>query len=129
MVDDQVFLPDGGKDVAAVVAHAFGIARHVRGEFEVGPIEPCQLRQLVHGEHAVDEEHFVVGGRKRALHEGAQLFRHLGFHFEMDHRSAAPPLQRGLEQANEVFGFFLDFEFGVADDAECALALDGVTGK
>ena len=35
----------------------------------------------------------------------------------------------GSPQANEIFGFFLDFKFGVADDAERALALDGVTGK
>ena len=35
-------------------------------------------------------------------------------------------LQRGLEQADQIFGLFLDFEFQVADDAEGALALDGV---
>ena len=66
---------------------------------------------------------------KRLLHEAAQRFRHLGFHLEPDHRSAATALQRGLEQADQIFGLFLDFEFGVADDAEGALALDGVAGK
>ena len=59
----------------------------------------------------------------------AQLFRHRGFDLEADHRAAAAALQRGLEQAHQVFGLFLDFEFGVADDAERALPLDGVAGK
>ena len=67
--------------------------------------------------------------RKRLLHEAAQLFRHLGVDLEPDHRSPPAPLQRGLEHANQIFRLFLDFEFGVADDAECALALDGVAGK
>ena len=129
MMDDQVLLPDRGKDIAAMLAHALGMARHVRREFEVGPVEAGELRQLVHGEHAVDQEHLVVGGRQRVLHEAAQLLRHLGFDLEPDHRSAAAALQRGLEQADEIFGLFLDFEFGVADDAERALALDGVAGE
>ena len=63
------------------------------------------------------------------LHEGAQFLRHLGFDLEPDHRSAPPPLQRGLEQAHQIFGFFLDFEFGVADDPERALTLDGIAGE
>ena len=42
---------------------------------------------------------------------------------------APPPLQRALEQADQILGLFLDFEFGVADDAEGALALDGVAGE
>ena len=63
------------------------------------------------------------------LHEGAQLFRHLGFDFEPDHRSPPPPLQRGFEQPHQVFGLFLDFEFGIPDDAESALALDGIAGE
>ena len=44
MVDDEVLLPDGGKAVAAVVADALGIARIVRHEFEIGPVEPGELR-------------------------------------------------------------------------------------
>ncbi|MGX1076834.1 hypothetical protein AB7M45_007444 [Bradyrhizobium elkanii] len=63
------------------------------------------------------------------LHEDAQLFGHRGLDLEPDHRPAAAALERGLEQANEVFGLFLDFEFGVPDDSECALALDGVAGE
>ena len=80
-------------------------------------------------QHAVDQEHFVVGGGQRALHEAAQLLRHLGFDLEPDHRAAPAALQRGLEQADEILGLFLDFEFGVADDAERALALESVAGE
>ncbi len=63
------------------------------------------------------------------LHEDAQLFGHRGLDLEPDHRPTPATLQRGLEQANEVFRLFLDFEFGVPDDAERALTLDGVAGE
>ena len=76
MVDDQVLLPDGGEAVAAMVADALGIARIVRHEFEIGPIEARELRQLVERQHAVDQEHLVVGDGERALHESAQFGRH-----------------------------------------------------
>ena len=129
MVDHQILLPDGGESIAAVIADAFRIARIVGHEFEIGPVELRELRQIVERQHAVDHEHFVVGDRERALHEAAQLGRHGGVEFEPDHRTAAALLQRGLEQPHQVFGFFLDFQFGIADDAEGALPLDGVAGK
>ncbi len=129
MMDHEVLLADRGEDVAAMIAHALGMARHIGREFEVGAIEAGELRQLVHRQHAVDQDHFIVGGRQCVLHEDAQLFGHRGFDLEPDHRAAAAALERGLEQADEVFGLFLDFEFGVPDDAECALALDGVAGE
>ncbi|MGX1214022.1 hypothetical protein AB7M42_004287 [Bradyrhizobium diazoefficiens] len=128
-MDDKVLLPDRGKDVAAMLAHALGMARHVRREFEVGPVEAGELRELIHGEHAVDQEYFVVGGGEGMLHEVAQLLRHLGVDLEPDHRSAAAALQRGLEQADEILGLFLDFELGVAEDAEGALAMQIVAGE
>jgi hypothetical protein len=102
------------------------MARDIGREFEVRAVEPRQLRQLIHRQHAVDQKHFVIGGRQRLLHEVTQLFRHLGVDLQPDHRSATPPLQRGFEGADEVFGLFLDFDFGVADNAEGALALHGV---
>ena len=76
VVDDQVLLPDGGKAIAAMVADAFGIARIVGHEFEIGTVDARELVELVEREHAVDQEHLVVGDRERALHEAAQLGRH-----------------------------------------------------
>ena len=129
VVDDQVLLPDGGEAIAAMVADAFGKARIIGHEFEVGPVQPDELGQFVERQHAVDQEDFVVADRQRPLHEAAQLRRHGGVDLEPDHRAAAAPLERGLEQAHQVFGLFLDFDFGVADDAEGALPLDGIAGK
>ena len=42
-MDDQVLLPDRGEDVAAMVAHPLGMARHIGHKFEVGPVEPGEL--------------------------------------------------------------------------------------
>ena len=129
MVDHQVLLPDGGEGVAAVIADALGIARIVRHEFEIGALDPGELRQIVERKHAVDQEDFVVGDRQRALHEAAQLGRHHRVELQPDHRAAPPLLKRGFERAHQVFGFFLDFHFRVADDAEGALPFDGVAGE
>ena len=38
-------------------------------------------------------------------------------------------LERGLEQPHQIFGLFLDFDVGVADDPEGALPLHGVAGE
>ena len=124
-MDDEVLLADGGEAVAAMIADALGKARIVRHEFEIGPVEAHELRQLVERQHAVDQEHLVVA-TERALHEAPQLGRHGGFDLEPDHRSAPAPLEHGLELAHQVFGLFLDLDFGIADDAERALPLERV---
>ena len=94
-----------------------------------GRLRLRELRHFVERQHAVDLEHAVVGGAERALHEALQLGRHVRFDVEADHRTAAPALERGLEQPHQIFGFFEDFQFGVADDPERADAFDRVAGK
>ena len=106
-----------------------GIARRIGHEFEIGPVEAGELRHLVERQHAVDLEYAVVGGVERALHEALQFHRHVGLDVEPDHRTAAPALERGLEQPHQVFGLFEDFQFRVADDAERAHALHRVAGE
>ena len=78
-MDDEVLLADGGEAVAGVIANAFGVTRVVRHEFEIGPIQARELRQLVERQHAVDEKDLIVGARESALHESTQLDRHCGF--------------------------------------------------
>ena len=85
--------------------------------------------EIVERQHAVDQEHLVVGDGERALHEIAQFGRHRRVHLEPDHRAAAALLQRRLEQAHQIFRLFLDFHFRVADDAEGALPLHRVAGE
>ena len=129
VMDDQVLLADRREAVAALIADALGKARIVGHEFQVRPVDRDELRQLVERQHAVDQEHLVVRDAERALHEGAQLRRHRGIDLEPDHRAAAAALQRGLEQPHQILGLFLDFDVGVADDAEAALPLHGVAGE
>jgi len=38
----------------------------------------------------------------------------------VDHRSAPAPLEQRLEQAHQIFGFFLDFHVAVANGTEQA---------
>jgi hypothetical protein len=78
---------------------------------------------------AIDQKHLVVAAAERPLDECSQLGRHQCFELEPDHRSASAPLEHRLELAHQVFRLFLDFDFGVADDAEGALSLDRITRK
>ena len=63
---------------------------------------------------------------ERLLHEQAKLFRHRGFDFETNDRAATAALEGSLEHPDQVLSFFFDFDFGVPDDAERPLALDGI---
>src|ERR1700683_4655106 len=105
-MDDEVLLPDRSETIAAMVADALRVARIVWNEFEIWPVQVCELRHLVEREHAVDLEYAIVGDTERALHETAQLWRHERLDVEPDHRAAAAALEGGFEQPHEIFGFF-----------------------
>ncbi len=126
MLDDEVLLADRRKAVAAMIADAFGKARIIGNEQQIGPVDRDHFLQVVERQHAVDQERLVVAHRHRSLHEAPQIFRHRLFEFEPDHRSAAATLQHGFERAHEIFRFFLDFDFGIADDPEGADAVHGI---
>ena len=129
MVDDEVLLADRGEAIAAVVAHALGKTRVERGKLEVGPVDADELRQFVEREHALDQDDAGGDDVDVAGDERAQRLRHARFDLQPDDRAAAPPLQRALVQAHQVFGLFLDFDVAVADDPETALPRDLVAGK
>ena len=76
LMDDQILLSNGREAIAAVIPDAFRVSRIVRNEFEVRPVEPGQLAEVVQRQHAIDSENFVVGDGQCALHEVAQFARH-----------------------------------------------------
>ena len=43
MVDDKILLPDRGEAITAVIAHALRIARRIRYEFEIRPVQAGDL--------------------------------------------------------------------------------------
>ena len=128
-MDDEILLPDRGKAIAAMVTDAIGITRSIGYEFEIRPVQLGDLRHLVERKHAIDLEQSVIRRVERALHEALQLGRHIGLDIEPDHQTAAAAFERSLKQPHQVFGFFKDFELGVADDAERAYSLHRVAGK
>ena len=89
-----------------------------------------ELRQFAQRQHAVDQEHLVVGdARARAARSGAappaSPLRFRGGSTEPRRRR----LSAVSNSAHQVFGLFLDLDVAVADDAERALPLDRVAGK
>ena len=56
--------------------------------------------------------------------KAAQIVRHARIGLQADDGAAAPALQHRLEQEHQIFGFFLDLDLAVADDAEIAEAGD-----
>jgi len=97
-----------------MIANSAGIARRIRFEFQIWPVEICDLTHLVERKHTVDGKDTVVGNAQRALHKAPQLDRHARLDVEPDHRTASPPLQCGLEQSHQIFGLFQDFDFRIA---------------
>src|SRR5262249_58138349 len=93
---------------------------------EIRPIRAPKLRQSVERQYTVNQEILVGGARKRALHESPQLHRHGRLELEADDRSAPSALEDRLELAHKIFGLFLDFDFGIANDAEGTLPFDHV---
>ncbi len=129
MVDDEVLLLDGEEAIAAIVAHALGKTRGIGGELEIGPRQADDLGQILHRQHAVERDDLLGLDVEFLGDEGAQVRRHMGVGLQPDHRAAPAPLERGLEQAHEILGLFLDFQIAVADHAERALRLDRIAGE
>ena len=124
VVDDDVLGADRGEAVAAEIADALGKARRVGREQQVRPVVHDQLLQIDDAENAVGDMRLVRRGAEFGGDQSAQFLRHAGVHAEMDRHAAAAALQRGLVGADQVFGLFLEFHVGVADQAEHALAGD-----
>src|ERR1700730_12728718 len=120
-MDDKVLLADCRETIAGLLADALGKSRIVGHEFKVRAIETGKLRELRQRQRAVDQNHLVIGGRKRTLDKAPQLRRHRGFHLQPNNRSAPAPFENTLEQPNQILGFFLDFDIGIADDPEGAM--------
>src|SRR6516165_11820839 len=130
MVDDHVLLTNGREAVPGVIAYALRVARVIGNELQIRPIEQWrELRELIEGQHPVDEKNLIVRAGERALHEDLQVRRHCRLELEADHRSAAAPLEHRLELAHEILCFLLDLDLGIADDPECPLPLDRIARK
>ena len=129
VVDDEVFLLDGGEAIARIVAHALGIARIIGDELQFRPVERNDFRQLVKRKHTVMREGFVSRHVQLFSHESRQIFRRARIHLQPDHAAATTSLQRAFKEANEVFGLFLQLKIAVPDHAEIALPEHAITGK
>ena len=89
-----------------------------------------KLRQLAQRQHALDQEHLVVGDRRARAARSARSSA--GIAASISSRITEPRRRRLSalsNSAHQVFRLFLDFDVGVADDAERALPLDRVAGK
>ena len=129
MVDDDVLLPDRREAIAAMLANALGEARRIGLELQVRPLDRDKLLEIVDGEHAGDDVDLVVGDGERALHHGAQRVGHRLLDLQPDHHAAAAPLQRALEEADEILRLLLDLDVRVADEPERALAAHLIAGE
>ena len=129
MVDHQVLLLDGQERVAAIVADPLGEARRIGREFQIGARQADDFRQVLQRQHAVERDDLVGFDIEFLGDEGAHFRGHVRVRLQPDHRAAPAAFQRRLEQADQVFRLFLDFEIAVADDAEQALRLDRKAGK
>jgi hypothetical protein len=106
------------KAVAAMIADALREARVERLEFEVGPLVENEEAGVGIADQARAGDDHVVADMELLGDELAQGGRAGGVDFHAYHHAAAPPLQGGFEQADEVLRLLLDLDVAVADDAE-----------
>ena len=122
MVDDQVLGANRGKAIAAMFADAFGKARCIGFELEIGPVFIDKQRQVGDTEHAGDDRGVAFADAERILNERVQPRRRRRFDLQTDDFAAPPALQRRLVETHQILGFFLDFNIAVANDAKGAIA-------
>ena len=129
MVDDNVFRANGGEAVTAEIAYAFGEARRVGREQQVRPIVHDELLEVHHAEQAGLHADLLAVRVHAVRHQIHQRFRHVRVHRQVYDRAAAAPFQRRFVHANQILGFFLELDVGVAYQAEQALPVDVEAGE
>src|SRR5262249_55954893 len=118
VVDDDVLLPDGREAIAGEVANALRKARDIGPEFEIGPVVHDEPAGAGEAEQPILEEDVLRLDIELADDEGQEILRHARIGLEANDGAAAPALQRGLEQEDEVLRLLLDLDLAVADHAE-----------
>ena len=118
---------DRREAVAAMIANALRKAGVERLEFEVRPLVQDEQAGIGIADEARTGDDDIVADLQLLGDEFAQRRRTGGVDLHADHHAAPPPLQRGLEQPDQVLGLFLDLDIAVANDAEQPLAKQLVT--
>ena len=103
-------------------ADAFGEARRIGCELEIGPILIDQLAQADNAEDAISFRNGDFIATQFLTDQRFERFRHVMLSLKPDDTSAPPPLNGAAEEADKVFGFFFQFDVTVTDNAEQARA-------
>ena len=74
MVDRLILLADGGKTIAAILAHPLGEAGVIGAEFQFRPVNRDNFGGLVEGEHTIDQKHLVRLDFQLLHHKIAKAF-------------------------------------------------------
>ena len=123
VVDEDILGPDRRETIAAEIPDALGRTRVVRLEQQVRALVVDQLADIGEAEKPVDFEDILLRHLQFLDHELAQAGGHCRIDRKFDHMAAPPPFQRGFEQGDQIFGFFLDLDVAVPDRPEMAARL------
>ena len=118
----DVLLADGREAIAVELADALGKADVEGLEDEIGALRHDQPGRVGEPEHALLDEHGVVADLGLLHHEALQAGGHLAVDLEPDDVAAAPALERGLVQRDEILRLLLHLDVTVAQDPEGAVA-------
>ena len=127
VVNHKVFLPDGGKNIPAMVAHPLRITRHIGREFQIRPFIKNKLLRVRKTHQPLGDNRHIIRNAQFVGDEIAQFRRAVGVHLHADHLAAAATLQRAFKHPHQIFGFFFDFNVAVTDDAEQARGQNLIT--
>src|SRR6185436_12207605 len=122
MMHHDVLLAHCREAVAVEVADALGEAYGEWLEDEVGTLGHDKLSSVGETEQALLDEDGIVADLELLHDEPLQSRRHLPVNLEADDVAAAPALERGLVEGDEVLSLFLHLDIAVAQEAEGAVA-------
>ena len=129
VVDHDVLLADRGEAVSIVFTNAFGVSRVIGFELQIAPVRCNDFTESAHPDDGICLHHRRAGHaqllKQHLLGDRIEIF----FQFKLDHAASTAALDRAAECADQIFGFFLNFDIAVSQNAKQAIALDFETGK
>mmetsp|Transcript_9061 Transcript_9061/g.15098 ORF Transcript_9061/g.15098 Transcript_9061/m.15098 type:complete len:232 (+) Transcript_9061:120-815(+) len=129
VVQQHVFLADGGKHVAVKILYALRHTRCERRPKQVWAIIQDHFFEVCEANHSVDVDHFVAGYLKLFHNQLFKACRSVGGDFKAHNFATAASLQGNLKFAHEVLGLVFDLQIAVTQNAEGTVAFGFVTGE
>ncbi len=116
----HIFLADCSEHIAFKILHPFWHARGKGGPQQIGPLVNHQLLEMHKANHAAHFDNLSVIHAQLVDDLIAQIFGRARADLKAHHFATAAAFEGGFKFTHQIFGFFLNLQIAVAQDAEGA---------